>query len=329
MALVEPGSAAHHRRCQAGAANALWRGDADAADCLRQCRRPAPGVQFAAPCGICIARSRSAPAVRPFSRQLLVEAVTLSLCGGAAGVVLAYGLVHASVRLMPLDIPRMGEASIDANVLLFDLGMSLLFTGLALRSHCRRCATVQAGACAGALRDGSRGIAGERGRSRIHNGLVIAQTAIGVVLLIGSGLLIRSFLRILNVDPGFEPKHLLTSRIWPCRLKSSTTTSAFFSINNLLQTPLPQVPGVESASAGWPLPMSKQRPPIFQFNIQGQPDCERETSRVSTWAWLCPATLKPCTFHWSPVAPSGDQDGAQGTANHPRESSLRTTNTLR
>jgi predicted lysophospholipase L1 biosynthesis ABC-type transport system permease subunit len=143
-------------------------------------------------------------------RQLLAESVTLSLCGGAAGVALAYVLVHASVRLMPLNIPRTEDASIGGNVLLFDLALSLvtgLIFGLLPALRVSRSTPAQA------LRDGSRTVAGGRGQNRVQSGLVIAQTAIGLVLLVSSGLLNRTFVRILNVDPGFDPKHVLTARI--------------------------------------------------------------------------------------------------------------------
>ena len=143
-------------------------------------------------------------------RQLLVESVTLSLAGGAAGVALAYALLHASVRLMPLDVPRIEGASIDGRVLLFDLFLSLI-TGLLFGAlpawRLARSAPAQA------LREGSRSLAGGRGQNRVHNALVIAQTAIGLVLLVGSGLLIRSFIHILAVDPGFDPKHVITARV--------------------------------------------------------------------------------------------------------------------
>jgi len=116
-------------------------------------------------------------------RQLLVESVTLSLCGGVAGVALAYALVHAGVRLMPLDIPRIEQASIDGSVVLFDLLVSLmtgLLFGLLPAWRMSRAAPAQA------LRSGSRGVAGRRGQNRLHDSLVIAQTAIGLVLLVSS-----------------------------------------------------------------------------------------------------------------------------------------------
>jgi predicted permease len=198
-------------------------------------------------------------------RQLLVESVTLSLCGGAAGVALAYGLVHAAVKLMPLDVPRMQNASIDGSVLLFDLAISLL-TGLLFGVlpawRMSRSAPAQA------LRDGSRSVAGARGQNRVQNALVIAQTAIGLVLLVSSGLFIRSFVRILNVDPGFDPKHVLTARI---RVPFNTLShEQRLHFHQQLIARLSSLPGVQSASAGWPLPMSNSNVHI-SFNIQGRP----------------------------------------------------------
>jgi predicted permease len=198
-------------------------------------------------------------------RQLLVESVTLSLAGGAAGVALAYALLHASVTLMPLNVPRIEDASIDASVLLFDLFLSLitgLLFGVLPAWRLARSAPAQA------LREGSRSVAGGRGQNRVHNGLVIAQTAIGLVLLVGSGLLIRSFVHILNVDPGFDPKHVLTARIRVSRDELDRDQRYAF-YQQLLQR-LSALPGVQSASAGWPLPMSPNHAGI-SFNIAGRP----------------------------------------------------------
>ncbi|MGD0890256.1 MAG: ABC transporter permease [Terracidiphilus sp.] len=198
-------------------------------------------------------------------RQLLVESVTLSVCGGAAGVALAYGLVQAAERLMPLDIPRMNRASIDGSVLLFDLAVSLvagIAFGLLPALRMARSTPAQA------LREGSRTVAGVRGQNRLHNGLVIAQTAIGMVLLIGSGLLVRSFIRIVNVDPGFDSKHVLTMRAGVSFLKMQHDQHFLFYQQMLAR--IAAVPGVGSASAGWPLPMNSSNVTV-SFNIQGRP----------------------------------------------------------
>ena len=198
-------------------------------------------------------------------RQLLVESVTLSLCGGAAGIALAYALIRASVKLMPLDIPRMEDASIDASIVLFDLLLSL-FTGLLF--GVLPAWRVSRSSPALALRDGSRSVTGGHGQNRIHNGLVIAQTAIGLVLLVGSGLFIRSFVRILNVDPGFDPKQVFTARVGVSFGKLQHDQHVQF-YEQLLGR-VSALPGVRSASAGWPLPMSGGNASI-SFGIEGRP----------------------------------------------------------
>ena len=222
----------------------------------------ARGSRRSAEFALCAAVGASRAAIM---RQLLMESVTLSLAGGAAGVALAYALLHASVRLIPLDVPRIEGASIDGRVLLFALFLSLI-TGLlfgALPAWRLACS-----AAAQALREGSRSVAGGRGQNRVHNALVIAQTAIGLVLLVGSGLLIRSFIHILGVDPGFDPKHVITARVrtsfdWADHDKRY----AFY--HQLVQR-LSALPGVQSASAGWPLPMSTNHGDVA-FNIAGRP----------------------------------------------------------
>jgi predicted permease len=198
-------------------------------------------------------------------RQLLVESVVLSLCGGAAGVALAFGLLHAILMIMPLDIPRVQGATLDAGVLLFVLTVSLvsgiLFGALPAWRTSRQAPVT-------ALREGSRTVAGSRGQQRIHNTLVIAQTAIGMVLLVSSGLLMRSFICILNVDPGFDSKHVLTSRIALSRDTFKHDQLVIFY--QLLLPRISALPGVQSASAGWPMPMSNNDASI-SFNIQGRP----------------------------------------------------------
>ena len=117
-------------------------------------------------------------------RQLLVESVVLSFCGGVAGVVLAFGLLRGMVRLMPVNIPRMESATIDGTVLVFVVVVSVV-TGLLFGVlPAWRMSELKP---AQALREGTRSVAGGRGQHRLHNGLVVAQTAIGLVLLVSSG----------------------------------------------------------------------------------------------------------------------------------------------
>ncbi|HTW78593.1 MAG TPA: ABC transporter permease [Terracidiphilus sp.] len=198
-------------------------------------------------------------------RQMLVESVALSLCGGAAGVALAAGLLRAILKFMPVDIPRIEGATLDVGVLLFVLAVSLvsgILFGVLPAWRTSRQAPVNA------LREGSRSVAGGRGQHRIHNWLVIAQTAIGMVLLVSSGLLMRSFIRILNVDPGFESKHVLTSRVALSRDTYKHDQLVLF-YRQLLER-ISALPGVQSASAGWPVPMGTNDATI-SFKIQGRP----------------------------------------------------------
>lgn len=209
-------------------------------------------------------------------RQLLVESVILSLFGGMAGVALGYGLLRGTVRLVPVNIPRIESATIDGSVLLFVLVLSIL-TGLlfgvlpAWRMSELRPAQ--------AMGEGSRTVAGARHRRRVQSALVVAQTAIGLVLLVSSGLLIRSFVRILNVDPGFDPRHVLTARLAVSFDKLNHDQHLEF-YTRLLER-LSALPGVQSASAGWPLPMSDSNAKI-SFSIEGIPTAQGDEPDETT-----------------------------------------------
>ncbi|MEA2262505.1 MAG: putative transport system permease protein [Acidobacteriaceae bacterium] len=198
-------------------------------------------------------------------RQLLVESVVISLWGGLAGVVLAYGLLRGMARLAPLDIPRMEGATIDGSVLLFAVGLSFvsgLLFGVLPAWRMSELEPVQA------LRDGTRN--GRLGKQGLLNGLVIAQTAIGLVLLTGSGLLIRSFVRTLNVDPGFDPKQVLTARMMVNLPFDKLNHDGHVQFYTELLKRVSVLPGVKAASAGWPLPMAGIDAGI-SFSIGGRP----------------------------------------------------------
>ena len=198
-------------------------------------------------------------------RQVLVESLMLSLGGGIAGVALAYALVHAIVTLVPLDIPRMQQASVDGSVLAFTVAVCLI-TGVLL--GVLPAWRMSRSTPAMALREGSRTVAGENGKNRVHNGLVVAQTAIGLVLLVSSGLLVRSFVQILKVNPGFDARHVWTARTGVSFNK--LTHDQHFHFYQQLIGRVSSMPGVQSVSAGWPLPMSSFAATI-SFNIQGRP----------------------------------------------------------
>ena len=159
-------------------------------------------------------RSPSAPrwarAAAAIVAQLLSESVLLALAGGALGVALARGVVALVARLGPASIPRLAEASIDARLFLFALGVSVatgILFGIAPAIQ------VSGANLNAALTEGGRG--GTTGRSgrMVRNALVVAEVALAVVVLIGAGLLMRSFVRLRSADPGFQPSGLLTLRV--------------------------------------------------------------------------------------------------------------------
>jgi predicted permease len=210
-------------------------------------------------------------------RQFLAESVLLSMVGGVLGVLLAVLLLHGVLRVLPSDLPRAGSISVDSSVLAFSLAVSfvtgLLFGVLPALRTSRVDPSV-------ALRDGTRTATTGRGQHRLHNSLVIAQTAVGLVLLIGAGLLIRSFVRVLQVDPGFDRHNLLTASLsLPENRYPRDKRIEFYQ--DLLPR-LRALPGVTSVSAGWPLPISSDGFGIsFDIEERPVPEGDRNVARTS------------------------------------------------
>ncbi|MEO8724576.1 MAG: ABC transporter permease [Acidobacteriaceae bacterium] len=197
-------------------------------------------------------------------RQILVESVVLSLCGGAAGIFFAWAVLKALVRLVPEDIPRLNQVAMDAPVLWFAIAVSVvtgLLFGVLPAWRMSRLEPAQA------LRDGVRSTS-DRGQNRLHSALVIAETAVGLILLVGSGLLIRSFIQILHVDPGFDSDHVLTASLdLPENRYSPEKTVQFYS---QLLPRLRALPGVKFAGAAGPLPLSSDYIGVT-FEVEGRP----------------------------------------------------------
>jgi putative ABC transport system permease protein len=184
-------------------------------------------------------------------RQLLSESVILSLCGGIAGIAFAGVMLKATVSMLPVEIPRIGQVTVNGTVLAFAVTVSVLTGILFGLLPAWRMSQVEPSS---ALREGVRSVTSGRGRHSLQSSLVIAQTAIGLVLLVGSGLLIRSFIRVLHVDPGFDSRHVLTARLGVSfeRYGHDQHSQFFEQVVGKLSA----LPGVQSASAGWPLPFS-------------------------------------------------------------------------
>ena len=143
-------------------------------------------------------------------RQLLTESITLSVLGGVAGILLGSWGVKALLALNPISIPSYNKIGIDLTVLVFTLGASVI-TGVVF-GLAPAWQTLRFDLSA-ALKGAGRGAIAETGQRRLSSLLVIAEMAMAMVLLIGAGLLLRSFGRLLDVKPGFTTENLLTMQV--------------------------------------------------------------------------------------------------------------------
>ena len=182
--------------------------------------------------------------------QTLVEAVLLSLIGGVLALLTVNVGISALVALAPGDMPRIGEVRPDLAVLAFTFALSLL-TGLGI-------GLVPALAASrpdlqSTLKAAGRGSTSGRGQRRLRAALVVSEVALAVVLTLSAGLLLRSFLSVLSVDPGFRPDNLLTLQITvPPKYQTPDQRRAFYAA---LFGRLEAVPGVSSAGGTTRLPL--------------------------------------------------------------------------
>ncbi len=179
------------------------------------------------------------------------------------GVALAAAGVRALAALAPAAVPA-GAVRVDAPVLAFALAVSLgtgLLFGMAPAAQAARAAL------AAALREGGRGSAGDRGAQLVRRGLVVAEVALALVLLTGAGLLTRSFARLQGVDPGFDPRGVLTFTLSPPQAKypSDAQRTAFF---DAVLPRLAALPGVRGAGAVSALPFGSGGP-TGNFAVEG------------------------------------------------------------
>jgi len=198
-------------------------------------------------------------------RQLLTESVLLSLIGAGAGLLLAVWGVDLLVRLKPAGIPRLDNVHVDATVIAFTVAIAIvtgILFGLVPAFNATR-------GLSDTLKDGGRGAVGARGGSRVRAVLVMAELALAVMLLAGAGLLLRSFMKLEAVDPGFRIGPALTFDLTlpDARYKEDERQIAFF---DQLLPRLRALPGVRGASAILGLPLSGLDI-IISFQVQGRP----------------------------------------------------------
>ena len=187
------------------------------------------------------------------TRQLLTESLLLSMLGGATGLALGYGALNLIRSFLPASLHLADTIRIDPWVLVFTLAIAIasgVVTGLAPvwaatrgRTHLDE-----------TLKEGSSRTTESGSHHRLHRALVIAEVAIAMVLLAGSGLLIRSFVRMASLDPGFDPDGVLTLRIALPERKYPTSQSRAEFYSQLLERAA-AIPGVQNAAIGTGLPL--------------------------------------------------------------------------
>ena len=200
------------------------------------------------------------------ARELLVESLTLGLLGGAVGVAIAYAGLRLLTAIGPENLPRLSEISLDGRSVAFTLILSLL-SGLLFGSlPLLRYVPSLRGAQLGAMRTASL----SRERQRGRNLLVVAQVAMALVLLISAVLMIRTFIAMRNVDPGFSaPASLQVMRISiPETLVRDPQT--VLRTQNSIQDELAAIPGISSAGFAASVPMSGAEPNWDMIFIEGK-----------------------------------------------------------
>jgi predicted permease len=185
-------------------------------------------------------------------RQLLAEAMLIALAGGALGVAFASAGLGSLLALAPVNLPRAGDVHLNGAVLAFTLLVALVtgvLFGLAPAAYAMRTNLNDT------LKEGAGRASAGAGRARLRQGLVVGELAISLVLLTGAGLMIATFAKLLNTNPGFNPHHVLSTQFWLTGSKYRTTPE-IANFYRALEQRIGGLPGVENAAvvaAGLPL----------------------------------------------------------------------------
>ena len=206
-------------------------------------------------------------------KQVFTESVLLALIGGAAGVLLALWGVELLKTIGAQTVPRLHEVNIDLVVLGVTLaicvGTGIIF-GLVPGLASSRPELTEA------LKEGGRGSTVGTRRNRLRNGLVIAEVALALVLLSGAGLLIKSFVRLQNVNPGFNPRNALTFEVSLPKMQYPDDSS-IVRFNNEAQRRIAALPGVQAAGFSTILPLTGTNSDS-SFAIEGRPSDKNNPS---------------------------------------------------
>jgi putative ABC transport system permease protein len=200
-------------------------------------------------------------------RQLLTESLLLALLGGAVGLLLAIWGVDVLSSVVPSNIPRFNQTGIDLYVLSFTLLSSIitgLIFGLAPALQASRLDLNEA------LKEGGRSTAGGRVRNRVRSLLIVSEVALSLVLLIGAGLLIKSFIALRSVNPGFNPQKALTASVSLPSIKYEDEAKQLGFYREVIER-TSHLSNVEAVGAIMPLPLGNNALSI-SFTVDGQPE---------------------------------------------------------
>ncbi len=206
------------------------------------------------------------------ARQLLTESVALSLAGGALGMFLAWGLMRALPAWAPDNLPRLADVRLDVRVLAFTVFVSVVAGALAGLFPALGAART---ALTSALRSNNQRSTG--GSERVRNLLLASEAAVSVVLLIGAALLVRSFVALVNVNPGYDPTNVLTGRVYLSG--PAATPERRQQIVEAIVDRLRSSPGVLSAGAGSMAPLNLSTA-VSGFDFRPNTGAEPVTARA-------------------------------------------------
>ncbi|MGH9840624.1 MAG: ABC transporter permease [Blastocatellia bacterium] len=199
-------------------------------------------------------------------RQLLTESVLLSLSGGLLGVLLAWWGMEALIRFIPENLPRLSEIALDRWALGFTFVVSLLTGisfGIAPALQASKVDLIEA------MKDGARGASSGSGKARLRGALIVAEVAIALILLVGAGLLVQTFVKLQRVDLGFDVHNVLTATVELPEAQYAKPEQKI-TFYQRLQERVRALPGVAQASAILPVPIS-DNDAGGGFEIEGRP----------------------------------------------------------
>jgi len=210
--------------------------------------------------------------------EMLADGLPLALLGGLGGVLLALWGTDLAVAAIPAGLPRAGQIRVDGMALVFTLALSLL-TGLAISLV----PALQAGRgrLHEALKDGGRNASGGAGRHRTRSLLVVLELTLAAALLIGAGLMLKSFSRLLQVDPGFRPAGLVAGRVGLPDARYPKTEQQVAFLAAVLDH-LRADPTVRAAAAVSPLPLGSSHHTL-SFVVLGRPPMPPGTRLSANW----------------------------------------------